>query len=216
MLNIQRFVCNMFQENCYIVSDETKDCVIIDCGALYDEEKRAIAAYIEHDGLTPRHLIATHGHIDHNYGNGFIYETYGLKPMVHGADEPLMQRLQEQAMAFTGERLGDAMPPVDSFFFADDAISFGHHVLTVMATPGHSPGSVVLRCDDEGVAFSGDTLFRMSIGRTDLMLGSHSDIQASLRTILSALPGSMVVLPGHGPQTTIDDERRMNPYIDIE
>lgn len=206
----------MFQENCYIVSDETRECVIIDCGALYGEEKRAIAAYIDREGLSPRCLIATHGHIDHNYGNGFIYRTYGLKPLVHSADVPLIERLQEQAVAFTGEPLADEMPPVGGYFTDEIVFSFGSHELTVMSTPGHSPGSVVLRCDDDmaAVAFTGDTLFRMSIGRTDLMLGDYDAIQRSLHTILSALPGDMVVLPGHGPQTTIDEERRMNPFVE--
>ena len=86
MLKIQRFVCNMLQENCYVVSDETQECVIVDCGAYYPEEKEAISLYIEENQLKPVHLLATHGHLDHNFGNGFIYEKYGLSVELHGDD----------------------------------------------------------------------------------------------------------------------------------
>jgi glyoxylase-like metal-dependent hydrolase (beta-lactamase superfamily II) len=86
MLNIQRFVCNMLQENCYVVSDETKECVIVDCGVYYQEERKALVNYIRDNGLVPKHLIATHGHLDHNFGNNTIYEEFGLKVELHHAD----------------------------------------------------------------------------------------------------------------------------------
>lgn len=203
----------MFQENCYVVSDDTKESVIIDCGAFYDEEKQAIAEYIGHDSLTVRHLLVTHGHIDHNYGNGFVYEQYGLKPLVHGGDEPLMCRLREQSVAFIGVPPDGDMPPVGRYITDEDTVSFGNHTLTVIPAPGHSPGSVVFHCREEGVAFTGDTLFRMGIGRTDLMLGSYEDIISSLHMLLAALPDDTVVLSGHGPQTTIADEKKMNPFV---
>ena len=96
MLNIKRFVCNMFQENCYVVNDDTNECVIIDCGALYPEERNAMDDYIRQNALVPKHLICTHAHIDHNFGNAFIYDKYGLKPQVCAKDMVLMDKLKEQ------------------------------------------------------------------------------------------------------------------------
>lgn len=220
MLKIERFVCNMFQENSYVVSDDSGCCVVIDCGALYAEEQRAMEQYIEREQLKPVALVATHGHIDHNYGNAFIHKTYGLTPCVHAADEPLMARLAEQAVMFTGTPPADEQPPVGRYLAEGDTLSFGSHRLEVIATPGHSPGSSLLLCDDgddgDGshlVAFTGDTLFRMSIGRTDLMLGSHSDMLLSLSKMARRLPPATLLLPGHGPQTTMADELRTNPYM---
>ena len=211
MVTVERFVCNMFQENCYVVSDDSGECVIIDCGALYTEEQRAIQQYIERKHLTPVRLVATHGHIDHNYGNTYIYKVYGLKPWVHAADEQLMQRLGEQALMFTGVPLDDEQPPIGKLLTEGDTIAFGTNKMEVVSTPGHSPGSVVLLC--QSLAFTGDTLFHMSIGRTDLMLGSQTDIEHSLHKMALMLPPETTVLPGHGPQTTMADELRFNPYM---
>lgn len=213
MLNIQRFVCNMFQENCYIVNDETGECAIVDCGAYYDEEKKAIAEYIRSNNYTPKLLLSTHGHIDHNYGNGMVYCEFGLQPQVHIADEKLMKRLNEQSIAFTGTGVKDDIPPVGAFFGDGDSFTFGSHTLTVMHTPGHTPGSVLLCCDAERLVFAGDTVFRMSIGRTDLPGGSYPDMRKSLDRISHALTDDTVILTGHGPQTTMGDERKTSPYI---
>lgn len=213
MLNIERFVCNMFQENCYVVSDESADCVIIDCGAFYDEEQAAIARYIDAKALRPVHLVATHGHIDHNYGNGFIFSRYAIAPEVHEADERLMNSLNEQSVMFIGIPVRDALPPVRAYLRDGDTIAFGSHSLSVISTPGHSVGSVFLYCEQEGLAFSGDTLFSMSIGRTDLETGSYNDIMKSLAAIADRLPCDTLILPGHGPKTTLADEKRRNPYL---
>ena len=213
MLNIQKFVCNMIQENCYVVSDETKECVIIDCGAYYEEERRAIVDYIREQELKPKHLLATHAHIDHNFGNNTIYETFGLKPEVEGADEKLMEKLPEQAQTIAGVTLDYKMPPVGRYLKETDQIDFGSHTLTILHTPGHTPGGVFYYCKEEKVAFSGDTLFRGSIGRTDFEGGNSFMTIQSLRMI-AQLPDDTTVLPGHGEPTTIGYELRSNPYMD--
>lgn len=213
MLNIKCFECNMLQENCYVVSDETKECIIIDCGAFYEKEQKAITQYIEAQGLKPVDFIATHGHVDHHFGDRFVYEEYGLKVKVHQADAFLMQLLQEQAEAFVGVKLSDDFPSVGEYLNLDDIISFGTHQFTLIETPGHTPGSVFFYCQDEHVAFSGDTLFHLSIGRTDLQGGSMFQMIQSLR-MLSQLPDNTKIYPGHSEPTTIGTELAGNPYMD--
>lgn len=212
MITIKRFVCNMLQENCYVVSDDTRQAVIIDCGAYFEAEHKAIVEYIGSERLTPCHLIATHAHFDHCLGNGAMARRYGLTPRVPKGDED-MTDLNRQMMSMTGT----ALPGTDdSTYYAvygdDDTFEFGTHRLTAIHTPGHSPGSCCLYCREESTLFAGDTLFRMSIGRTDFEGGSWTDMQKSLAR-LSELPADTIVLPGHGPQTTIADERQFNPYM---
>lgn len=213
MLKIQRFVCNMLQENCYVVSDETQECVIVDCGAYYPEEKEAISLYIEENQLKPVHLLATHGHLDHNFGNGFIYEKYGLSVELHGDDLEFINQHDEQAEKFFPFAQYDSLPAAGCLLADHDIIEFGSHRLRVIETPGHSRGGVFYYCEEEKVCFSGDTLFQGSIGRTDLNGGSMFMLIQSLRTI-SQLPDDTVVLPGHGQQTTIGKEVATNPFID--
>lgn len=213
MLNIQRFPCNMLKENCYVVSDETKECVIIDCGAFFPEERTAIQQYIQMNELKPTHLLVTHGHLDHNFGNDTVYEVYGLKPEVAAGDEHLMQNLNMQAQSFYQMQLDTKFPPIGHFFDDGELLSWGNHHFLVIPTPGHSKGSVTFYCEEEHVAFTGDTLFHGSIGRTDFKGGSMFQIINSLRQ-LSQLPDNTKVLPGHGEATTIGEELAHNPYMD--
>lgn len=213
MLSIEKFECNMFQENCYIVSDESKECIIIDCGAFYEEERCAVVNYIKDNGLTPVHLISTHGHIDHNFGNNTIADNFKLMPEVSSKDEILMNNLASQAKAFIGLEYNVPIPAVGKYFDENYIIEFGSHTMTVLPTPGHTPGSVMLFCKEENVVFSGDTLFKMSIGRTDFQLGSYKDIIESLKHIVGILPADTTVLPGHGDKTTIGFEATHNPFI---
>ncbi len=213
MLHIERFQCNMLQENCYVVSDETQECVIIDCGAFYPEERKAIVNYIKENHLTPKHLIVTHGHLDHNFGNDTIYKEFGLKPEVAAEDENLMKHLKQQAETFYQLNLDYDFPPIGKFFEEGEMIQFGNHELEIIHTPGHSRGSVTFYCKEEKVAFTGDTLFHNSIGRTDFTGGSMFQIINSLR-YLSQLPDDTKVLPGHGDYTSIGEELAHNPYMD--
>ena len=204
---------NPFQENCFVVSDETGEGIIIDCGAFFNEERRALVNYIKDNGISLKHLVATHGHIDHNFGNNTIYEEFGLKPEVYRDDEYLMGKLNKQAVEFCNYDLGYEMPPVGKYLNKDDTITFGNHSFSVIPTPGHTPGSMFLYCEQEHLAFSGDTLFKMSIGRTDFELGSYNDIKTSLQKIAKLLPPDTTILPGHGPKTTLAYEMQYNPYM---
>lgn len=204
----------MLQENCYVVSDETREAVIIDCGAFYDTELQAIRQYITENELHPVHLIATHGHVDHNIGNKFVADNWGLKVEVHAADERFMQALPQQAAALLGLQTGaDQFADVGKYLHADDVTTFGSHQFTLIETPGHTPGGVFFYCEEERVAFSGDTLFKGSIGRSDLPGGSMFLLIQTLRMI-SQLPDDIRIFPGHGDATTIGEEVAHNPYID--
>lgn len=215
MLKIQRFVCNPLRENTYVVSDETREAVIVDCGAWYDSEKAAISDYVEANGLTPKHLIATHGHVDHHLGDKFAYDTWGLQPELHGSDEEFIRQLPQHAMDVCG--IGGLtaadFAPVGRYLTDTDTIGFGSHRLTILETPGHSPGGVAYYCEAERALFTGDTLFRGTIGRTDIGGGSMFMIIQSLR-MLSQLPDDVRVYPGHGEATTIGYEVATNPYLD--
>ena len=212
-MNIQRFEVNPLQENCYVVSDDSRECVIIDCGAYYDEESIAIDNYLRKQQLKPVHLLATHGHLDHNFGNAHLFRQYGLKVEICAGDQQLVERLPQQAAALFGMEISDDQPPVGRLLNDGDTITFGQHTLQVIQTPGHSHGSFLFYCKEEGVVFSGDTLFRMSIGRTDFPEGSWQQMEQSLAKIAGTLPKDTVVYPGHGPQTTIADELQYNPYL---
>jgi glyoxylase-like metal-dependent hydrolase (beta-lactamase superfamily II) len=212
MIKIKRFECNMIQENCYVVSDDSHEAVVIDCGAYYAAERKAVTDYIDHEQLTVVHLLCTHGHFDHCFGNDTIWHHCGTLPKIPAGDEWLsdisLQMEQMMGIPYDGE-----VTPIGQYYSPKDYFTFGSHKLTVLHTPGHTPGSSCFYCAEENVLFTGDTLFRLSIGRTDFPRGSWSDMQNSLTTVLAKLPTETVVMPGHGPQTTIADELQMNPYM---
>ena len=196
-----------------MVSDSTLECVIIDCGAFYDEEKEAIHQYISDNRLWPVHLLATHGHLDHNLGNANMMNQYGLKVEICTDDRQLVEHLPEQASSLFGIQISEQQPPVGRLLSNGDTISFGNHTLHVLLTPGHSHGSALFYCKEEHVVFSGDTLFRMSIGRTDFPEGSWAQMEQSLKQVIANLPPDTIIHPGHGPQSTIADELKYNPYL---
>lgn len=213
MLNIQRFQCNMLGENCYVINDETQECVIIDCGAFFEEERKAIIEYITSNSLYPKHLLVTHGHVDHNFGNDTIFRHFGLQPEISEADGDALLHLKEQASAMFGIDIDNNYPPVGHYFEPNEKPSFGNHQLNIIATAGHTPGGVCFYSEDERVLFSGDTIFKGSIGRTDFLGGNRFMMIQSLRH-LAQLPDDTKVLSGHGESTTIGYELATNPYMD--
>ena len=213
MLKIQTFEVNPLHENCYVVSDDTKECVIIDCGAFTESEQEAIITYINKNGLKPVHNIGTHGHLDHHFGDAAILSAFNLLPEVSDGDEILMQHSKEAALQMLGMDLNIDLPAGELKLTENNTISFGSHTLRIIRTPGHSRGSVSFYCAEENVLFTGDTLFKGSIGRTDFPGGSMFQIISSLRE-LAQLPDTTIVYPGHGPQTSIGFELAHNPYMD--
>lgn len=212
-MKIKAFVCNPFGETTYIVWDsESRQAAIIDPGMITDEEHLAIEQFVSDNFLSVKYLINTHLHLDHVFGNARVEEKYGLKTMANAGDAPLGRSLSSQPARFGMRwKLNDI--ELENVISEGDVLTLGSERLIVIETPGHSPGSISLYCPESGFLISGDTLFRRSVGRTDLPGGSQSQIVASIRNKLFTLPPQTKVYPGHGPATTIGDEIRANPFV---
>lgn len=214
MLTIKCFEVNPLQENCYIVSDETKECVIIDCGAFYGSERMAVKQYIDEHQLHPVHLLNTHLHFDHVWGNSFLYDTFQLMTEASGRDQFLYDDVPGQIKQLVGEVWKEPFfAPLGKNLAESDCVSFGSHQFSVISTPGHTPGGICFYCRDEKVLFTGDSLFYCSIGRTDLQGGSHQDLTTALKEKVLTLDSNTIVYPGHGPKTKIETEKLYNPYL---
>lgn len=211
---VRTFQCNPVQENCFVVSDNvTHQCAVIDCGAFYDTERRAVVQYIRNNGFMLSHVLCTHAHFDHIFGLDTLYAEFGVSPRLHPADKFIYDNMPLQVTSFLGIGYDAAMPPLGEPLADGQLIALGSHQLRVLHTPGHSPGSVLFYMEDEQLLFAGDTLFRMSVGRTDLEGGSWTQLMDSLHRVVAQLPPAVTVYTGHGPATTIGQELRMNPYF---
>jgi len=199
------------QCNCTILADaEAGEAIVIDPG---DEPERIVSA-LEATKCRAVALLHTHGHFDHIGGSAGVKRATGGAIRIHLADRPLYDALQEQA-SFFGLAAEPPLPP-DGGLADGESIPFGRFRLEVLHTPGHTPGSTCFRLDGESpVLFSGDTLFRRSIGRTDLWGGDTETILDSIRRKLFVLPDDLRVVCGHGPDTTIGEERRSNPFAAV-
>ena len=211
-MRIKRFEFNMVPVNCYILSDETKEAVIIDAGCFYEEEKQALKKYIDDNGLNVKHLLNTHLHLDHIFGNPFLLKEYGLKAEANQADEFWLNQADAQARMF-GFQLPEPPVPLGKYVCDGDVITFGNTKLEAIHVPGHSPGSIVYYCKEENCLFSGDVLFQGSIGRADLTGGNFDELREHICSRLFVLPGDTTVYPGHGDPTTIGIEKKNNPFF---
>ncbi len=212
-MKVSRFVFNMFGVNTYVLWDPVSlEAAIVDPGMTSVEEENAIFGFISRNNLRPVHLINTHMHLDHIFGNISAKEKYGLGIMAHPDDDFLGRNLAESAKRF-GIRTSTPDHGLDIPLSDGQTLYLGQEPIRVIAVPGHSPGSVALYCPDSGFMFTGDALFNGSIGRTDLPGGDHATLVRSVTERLLSLPDSTVVLPGHGPETTIGREKQSNPYL---
>jgi glyoxylase-like metal-dependent hydrolase (beta-lactamase superfamily II) len=211
MMQIHRFIFNPFQENTYLLYDDTKEAIIVDAGCSNDEECEALAGFIEKHQLKPVAQILTHGHIDHVMGLEFVWEKYGLKPLAHEDVVPFLKSAPDQAHMF-GVTIGTPVMP-DHFLKEGDEVKFGNSQLEVLHTPGHAAGHLCFVSRSQKFVLSGDVLFRGSIGRTDLPTGDYDLLEESIRTKLYTLPEEYVVYPGHGTETSIGIEMKSNPFV---
>jgi glyoxylase-like metal-dependent hydrolase (beta-lactamase superfamily II) len=211
MTKIKTFVFNPFQENTYVLFDETKECVIIDSGCHSEAEQKELTGFIETNGLKPKYAINTHGHVDHVLGSAFVKSKFKVDILGHPEDLPLMQSAVNLGLMY-GISIED-VPTIDVNINDGDLIKFGNSELEVIHTPGHSLGGVCLLCRKEGFIISGDTLFNGSIGRTDLPGGNYDQLISSITEKILTLNGDYNVYPGHGEPTTIEWEKSNNPFL---
>jgi hydroxyacylglutathione hydrolase len=203
---IQSLVVGPIQANCFILGDEkTQEAVVIDPG---DEAQRILTG-LQKQALKLKFIINTHGHFDHVGANKALKEKTGAPILIHRAEAPLLAQLSSSA-AVWGMQVDDS-PPADRLLEDGDRISFGEITLEVIHTPGHSLGGISLYTPKD--LFVGDTLFAGSIGRTDFPGGDYDQLISGVRTRLFVLGDDVRVFPGHGPATTIGQERRYNPFF---
>lgn len=213
MLKIKCFTVNSFGENCYIISDESEEAVIIDDGAV-GVEHTAIDRYIKENHLVPKLMLCTHAHFDHTMGCFDIYRRYQLKPQMNQKDFGLYTDLHAQVESFLGQvKISIETAPLGEALYEGQKIHFGNHNIDVIETPGHTLGGVCLFCSSENILFSGDTIFRHSIGRTDFPGGDYNTLITAIKSKLFSLPDNTIVYPGHGEETTIYEEKHYNPFL---
>lgn len=205
-MNYEVLVVGPLETNCYVVyCQDSLECAVVDPGADADR----IFQLIARKSLKPALILNTHGHIDHIGANKNIKEKYNIPLYIHSADSPMLENVQQSEMAIFLGAMDSPSP--DHLLNDGDKIKIGKSFLQVIHTPGHSPGSVSFLGD--GFLLSGDTLFFGGVGRTDLPGGSWEDMESSIKNKILTMPDEMIVLPGHGPFTTVGQEKRANPFI---
>ncbi len=210
-MNIYKFVFSPIEVNTYVLADSSGNCAVIDCGCYDEREFGKLVRFIDSKNLKPVLLLNTHCHLDHVFGNGFFLEKYRLATCCNKLDEMNLKSSVEHASYF-GLRM--QQPPVPGKYLNDnEIIAFGDEELVALHVPGHSPGSLAYYSEKNGCLFSGDALFAGSIGRSDLTGGDHQALLKSIEEKRFTLPGHTVVYPGHGPATTIEKEKRTNPFF---
>lgn len=210
-MKIASLVFNPIQENTYVVWDDTLECIVIDAGNSSERENTALVNFIAERGLKPVLAVNTHGHFDHTLGVEFLKKTYGIPFALSSKDQFLLDNAATSSSIY-GVQIGP-MPTIDIDLSTTPEVRFGDTVLRVIPVPGHTPGHVALYDAQSKVVLTGDTLFRESIGRTDLPGGDYSWIMRSILDNLLPLGDEVRVYPGHGPETTIGHEMIYNPFI---
>jgi hydroxyacylglutathione hydrolase len=211
MFQIKVFTFNPVQENTYLLYNEQNECIIIDPGCYFDDEKDQLKSFINLNKLQPRMLLNTHCHLDHVFGNKFVSEEYKLTLQTHPLEKQVLELAPSSGLMFN--------LPFDNYqgeviyLEEGDVISLGDDQLEIIHAPGHSPGSICFYCAKQKFIIGGDVLFQNSIGRTDLPFGSHEDLIRNIKEKLFKLPGDVKVYSGHGPKTTIGEEMKGNPYL---
>lgn len=211
MLTIKQFTFNPVQENTYVIYGGKGECCIVDPGCYFTNERNELKNFISNSGLRPKYLLNTHCHLDHVFGNRFIHDQYGLTLHFHQQEQLVFDNAPASGLMFglPFEQYQSEIVYIDE----NDTIDLDGELLSILFTPGHSPGSISFYHPAQQFVIAGDVLFRTGIGRTDLPGGSFDTLINSIRTKLFTLPAEVTVYPGHGPQTTIGYEMRNNPFL---
>ncbi|MBE6199658.1 MAG: MBL fold metallo-hydrolase [Rikenellaceae bacterium] len=211
-MKIARLIFNPIQENTYVVWDETLEAAVIDAGNMGERENEILAKFISDNGLKPVLALNTHGHFDHLLGVNFLREKYGAKLAMSSKDDFLLKNASVSAELF-GVRAGDLPEAIDIDLEGQESISFGATTLKIISVPGHTPGHVAFYEPQSKVLFTGDTLFRESIGRTDLPGGDYSWIMRSIIDNILPLGDEVKIYPGHGDVSDLGHESMYNPFV---
>ncbi len=211
-MKIATFIFNPIQENTYLIWDDTLECAIVDAGMHDAREEAALDNFIREHGLRPVVAVNTHGHFDHTMGVEHLRRTYGIPFALSAKDLFLLETASVSGSVF-GVKIGALPASIDIDLEQTPEIRFGQTALQVIATPGHTPGHVALFEPSTKTLFTGDTLFRESIGRTDLPGGDYSWIMRSILERILPLGDEVIVRPGHGEETTIGHESIYNPFV---
>lgn len=210
-MKVTCFTFNAFSENTYVLSDDTKECVVIDPGCYDKAEKQQLADFIKKEELKVVRLLNTHCHIDHVFGNKFVADTYKVGLEIHEKDLDVLRSVPAYAPNYGFPNYEEQLP--SAYLEEGEKVKFGSTELDILFTPGHAPGHVVFYNKAEKVCMGGDVLFQSSIGRTDLPGGDFDTLIQSIKTKLFTLPDDVTVYPGHGPETTIGYEKKYNPFL---
>lgn len=211
MINVHYFVFNDFLENTYVLWDETYECVIIDPGCYYPAEREELEKFIKVNGLKPVLLLNTHCHIDHILGNKWVKDSFNIDFLMHRNDLVVLNNAMNVAKMY-GISI-EPSPQPDRLLEEGEMISFGNSSLGILFTPGHSPGSISFYSPDDKFIIGGDVLFQSSIGRTDLPGGHYETLMQSIFNKFLILPDEVTVYSGHGPTTTVGEEKKNNPFV---
>lgn len=212
MLKVQTFTFNPFGENTYVISGDSGQCAIVDPGCMTKGEQDELVNYITSNNLTPVRLLLTHLHVDHIIGNSFVCQTYALKPEGHVNDEVIYNNTQEYGKML-GLTLLEAPPTLGRYIDDGEIIVLDGTEIKVIQVPGHSPGSVCFYAPAEAFIIVGDVLFSGSVGRTDLWGGDADTLLNGIKNRLFVLPEETIVYCGHGPSTSIGNEKKTNPFF---
>ena len=210
MLRLQSFVFNPFQENTFVLYDETKECIVVDPGCCNEQENLRLRTFIDKEKLKVKLLLNTHCHIDHVLGNRFVRSTYNVNLLIHPVEEAVLKAAEVYAPSYGFPEYQHQAP--DAFLQEGDVVVVGNQSFEVLFVPGHSPGHVAFYSEKNRILIGGDVLFYNSIGRTDLPGGNHHLLINSIHNKLFTLPDHVKVYPGHGPETTIGFEKKTNPF----
>ncbi|OHX65543.1 MBL fold metallo-hydrolase [Flammeovirga pacifica] len=211
MIQIQTFTFNPFQENSYLIWDETKDAVIVDPGCYDASEQEQLKSFIESNELNVVKIINTHCHLDHVFGNKFCQDTFGVKLYIPKGEVETLASGKDSCARYGIPGFIESC--ADELLENEGTITFGDSTLEILYVPGHSPGHLVFYSKEDDFALGGDVLFKGSIGRTDLPGGDHQTLLDNIANVMYQLPNQTRVYPGHGPFTTIGDEKRSNPFV---
>ena len=212
MAQVVQLTFNPFQENTFIVYDETGECVIFDPGCYDAREQKQLSDKISELGVRPVRLINTHCHLDHVFGNKYVADTYALPLEIHEKELSLLNAVP-QICEMYGLPKPEPSPAPSNFLKPGDTLEFGNTKLEMLFTPGHSPGSISFYCREDKFIIAGDVLFYGSIDRTDLPGGDYNTLIESIKTQLLPLGDDITVYSGHGPATRIGYERKNNPFL---